>query len=256
MGPPTNREVIPSQERRNREVCDWVIRAQRGDRAAREKLLREYLPFVLKVAASASRRYVKIGEDEEVSIALCAFDEAISDFRAGERASFLTFAEMVIRRRLIDHFRRTARRRREIPMAGLTTENEDETESNRVVFLAEVRDAMRNYTQQLEARERREEIMRFKERLAEFDIRFDDLVKDAPKHSDTRLRSMGIASLVSNRPEYRSYLLKRRSLPLKDLENEAGVSRKTLERHRKYIIAIALILIGEFTYLREYIKLE
>ncbi len=256
MAPPTNREVILSQERRNQEVCAWVTRAQQGDRAAREKLLREYLPFVLKVAASASRRYVKIGEDEEVSVALCAFDEAISDFRSSEKASFLTFAEMVIRRRLIDHFRRTARRQHEIPMAGLVAEDEDENESNRVVFLAEVREAVRNYTLQVEAGERREEILRFKEKLAEFDICFEDLVKNAPKHADTRLRTMGIAMLVYKRPEYRRYLLKRQSLPLKELELEAGVSRKTLERHRKYIIAIALILIGEFTYLREYIKLE
>ncbi len=255
MAPPTN-QVILSQERRNQEICAWVIRAQEGDRAAREKLLREYLPFVLKVAAATSRRYVKLGEDEEVSIALCALDEAISDFRASEKASFLTFAEMVIRRRLIDHFRRAARRQHEIPMAGLMAEGEDENENSRVVFLAEVREAMRNYTQQLEARERREEILRFKERLAEFDIDFDDLVKNAPKHADTRLRSMEIARLVCNRPEYRSYLLKRRNLPLKELEYEAGVSRKTLERHRKYIIAIALVLSGEFTYLREYIKLE
>jgi RNA polymerase sigma factor len=32
------------------------------------------------------------------------------------------------------------------------------------------------------------------------------------------------------------------------------VSRKTIERNRKYIIAIALILIGDYVYLKDYIK--
>lgn len=44
-----------------------------------------------------------------------------------------------------------------------------------------------------------------------------------------------------------------KSLPLKELVDEVGVSRKTLERQRKYIIAIALVLIGDFELLREYI---
>jgi RNA polymerase sigma factor len=32
------------------------------------------------------------------------------------------------------------------------------------------------------------------------------------------------------------------------------VSRKTIERNRKYIIAIALIMTGDYVYMKDYIK--
>ncbi len=33
-----------------------------------------------------------------------------------------------------------------------------------------------------------------------------------------------------------------------------SVSRKTIERNRKYIIAIALILSGDYVYMKDYLK--
>jgi RNA polymerase sigma factor len=54
--------------------------------------------------------------------------------------------------------------------------------------------------------------------------------------------------------ELREFLFHKKQLPVKQLEAKVAVSRKTIERNRKYIIAMAIILSGEFLYLKEYIK--
>lgn len=45
-------------------------------------------------------------------------------------------------------------------------------------------------------------------------------------------------------------------LPVKELESTMEVSRKTIERQRKYIIAVVLLLNSHFVYIKEYIKGE
>jgi RNA polymerase sigma factor len=50
------------------------------------------------------------------------------------------------------------------------------------------------------------------------------------------------------------WLFRKKQLPIKQLQNMAEVSRKTIERNRKYIIAVAIILAGDYVYLKEYIK--
>ena len=49
-------------------------------------------------------------------------------------------------------------------------------------------------------------------------------------------------------------MYREKRLPIKELEKQVNVSRKTIERNRKYIIAISIILFGEFDYLRDYLK--
>ncbi|MNY74892.1 RNA polymerase sigma factor SigI [compost metagenome] len=51
-------------------------------------------------------------------------------------------------------------------------------------------------------------------------------------------------------------LLTKRQLPIKELLMQVQVSRKTLERNRKYLIAIALIFNGPYPYLRDYLHIR
>ena len=43
-------------------------------------------------------------------------------------------------------------------------------------------------------------------------------------------------------------------IPIKELDTKVDVSKKTLERNRKYIIALVLILSGDYVYLKDYLK--
>lgn len=229
-----------------------VRRAQQGDEAARETLLRRFRPFVLRAAASISGRFVRAGRDDEASVALMAFNEAISAYRHRRGGSFLAFAEMVIRRRLIDHLRQAGARRSEIPVSELA-DRADAAEGADPLTQVEALQAQRRFEEEMLARERWEEIERLSRSLERFGIRFSELVRVSPRHRDARARALEVARLIAGHPSLREQLLSRGSLPLKELQSLSPVSRKTLERHRKYIIALALILCGDFPHLQEYL---
>ncbi len=65
---------------------------------------------------------------------------------------------------------------------------------------------------------------------------------------------MRAAQLVARHSEMLGHLTKTKTLPLKQLTELAPVSRKTLERQRKYIIALVLILTGDFPFFRSFIQ--
>lgn len=222
--------------------------ARRGDDQARNDLIRQYTPLVLRVGSQVSGRYLQVGRDEEVSVGLIALNEAIDRFDAGRGASFISFAEMVIKRRLIDYFRRQ-KGRSEIPMSELESEDDE----GNVLQHVEQREAISRFSQEREADDRKSEIVRYAKRLSDFGIRFSELAEICPKHEDARERALEAARLVARNPIFAQHMMGKKELPLKQLEERVGVSRKTLERQRKYIIAVALIMLEDFYHLRQYI---
>lgn len=229
-----------------------IAQAKAGDEAARNELIRAYMPFVLRVASRVCGRFLHAGQDEEISVGLMAFNEAIDRFDARRGANFVAFAETVIKRRLIDHFRKQTSMRMVVPFSHLDADDADGSS----VHPVDVQVAFDRHALAEEAWERRQEVLRLQRELARFGICFRDLVEQCPKHRDARQRAMAVARRLATVPAYRQALLKNRTLPLRQLARDPliQVSRKTLERQRKYIVAIALILIGDYAYLQEYVE--
>ena len=232
------------------QLPDLISAAQNGDVRARERILRDYRPFYLRVASGTCRKYLVLGRDDEASIAMIAFNEAIDSFSSQGGASFLSFAEIVIKRRLVDFFRRQSRKTDEIPLSSFESEDYEES----VIQKIESKQAHAVLQIQEETEERREEIFRLDQLLSHYGVRFSELVRISPKHQDARDRALAVARILVNEPELLAHLTKKKSLPLKELEKRVKVSRKTLERQRKYIIALTLVLIGDFCHLQEYLN--
>jgi RNA polymerase sigma factor len=222
--------------------------ARRGDVQAREELLRRYTPLILRVGSQVSGRYLQVGRDDEVSIGLIAMNEAIDRFDPERGASFIAFSEIVIKRRLIDYYRRR-KGKEEIPISALESEDGEGV----VLKNVEQRDAMAIYARERESDERKDEIVRYAKRLVEFGIKFQELTEISPKHEDARVRAVDCARLIAENPLFAEHMCSKKELPLKQLEEKVGVSRKTLERQRKYIIAVALIMLEDFHHLKTYI---
>ncbi|MCK9526010.1 MAG: RNA polymerase subunit sigma, partial [Limnochordia bacterium] len=138
----------------------------------------------------------------------------------------------------------------EIPLSSFEREDQEESVIQRI----ESKEAQTVLQIQEETEERREEIFRLDQLLSHYGIRFADLVKISPKHQDARNRALQVARTLAGEPEFLAYLTTKKSLPLKELEERVSVSRKTLERQRKYIICLTLVLIGDFHHLREYLN--
>lgn len=219
-----------------------LVKIRNGNRPAREKLIEEHKPFVLKTAGQFCRRALEWGRDDELSIGLIAFDSAIDTFDANKQVPFLPYCRVVIVNRLKDHVRKESRYWNHGTL-------DDESLS------LESRMDWDNYVNRTIEDERREELELFEETLSCYSIGFEDLVEVSPKHRDYRLTLFRVASRLAQTDSLIEYLVSKKQLPLGELEKASGVNRKTLERGRKFIIASALILSkpDEFVYLRSYI---
>lgn len=232
-------------EKNNAEIL--AVQAQNGDKQAMEDLLLSYSPFMKKTAGQVCKRFIN-DHDEEFSIALAAFHEAINGFDQEKNASFLTFAHMVIRRRVIDFIRKEAGRKEFVhDFQGLS--EVDDTQSG-IDATASIKD----FSEKQQAAVRREEIAEYEKLLSGYGMSFQDLVKVSPNHEDARTTAIQIAQLVAETEEYKQYLLQKKKLPVKEIEQLVEVSRKTIERNRKYIIAVALLLMSDLHYLKDYLK--
>ncbi|TBL70559.1 RNA polymerase sigma factor SigI [Paenibacillus thalictri] len=229
-----------------------VIRIQEGDTRLRNQFITDYQPYVAKVTSRFCKRYIDPARDDEFSVALGAFNEAINQFSPQAGRSFLGFAEQVIRRRLIDYVRKEQRHQQQIPYSSFEVEDEEDNVINPV----EIHQAVEQYEKQKGMEERRGEIIDLNRCLSDFGISFSDLADASPKHTDSRLTLFHIGKVLSGDPALMRIMLSKRMLPIKELQGKVEVSRKTLERNRKFIIATALIFIGPYPYLRDYLHID
>jgi RNA polymerase sigma factor len=231
----------------------WIEAIRQGDEQLRDELIRRYRPFIARTASRFCRRYVDPERDDEFSVALGAFDEAISRYAADSGSRFLGFAEQVMTRRLIDHVRKERKHAAAVPYSAMDAEEEDGGSS---AAQAEAAQAMDAYDRSRAAEERRMEIAALTEELARFGITLAELVDQSPRHADSRSALMKIGRLLAADAALYRTLKETGRLPVKELSEHAGVSRKTIERHRKYLIAVALIAGGPYPYLRYYVQGE
>jgi RNA polymerase sigma factor len=231
----------------------YLERIRAGDASARNDLLEAYAPFALSIASRVTGRYIRLGEDDEANIALMALDEAVRTFEP-DKGTFLGFATQVIRRRVIDQVRRDSRRSREIPAGVRFTASDGEVEEGTQRTLpVEAAIAELAAREQEDSEARRQEILLFGKDLASYGLSLEELARVAPRHRDAREAAKEVARVLAADRGLSDYLRHRKQLPLRELELRSGVSRKSLERHRKYIIAVALILLGDYEHLSEYV---
>ncbi|MDA8228449.1 MAG: RNA polymerase sigma-I factor [Desulfitobacterium hafniense] len=219
------------QEQVSRET---LISAKSGDPLVREELIRSHKAFIARVSSKICSRYLAWDNDDELSIALLAFNEAIDSFDPHGGASFHSFVQMVIRRRLVDYFRKEGKHQH----LSLSPMNLEDEELSRYDL-----DTSQEQYQEIEKQDALAEVIENYVRvLCYYKVTLDDLLKVSPKQKDSKQTLLKAALALSNNPGLMAYLKTHRLLPIKELEVLTGVKRKALEKGRKYLIALALIL--------------
>jgi RNA polymerase sigma factor len=242
--------VVFSAFKRKRSLQEKVLKIQAGDLHLRNELIDSFKPFIAKTVSSVCKRYMS-ESDDEFSIGLIAFNEAIDKYSPEKGRSLLAFAETLIKRSVIDYIRSESRRR---DLAFDMYSNDENQDHSQLSLDAEK--SLQEYMELRESEKRKEEIEMFNRKLQEFDVTFQDLVKNSPKHIDARKSAIDIAKTLVADQDLNNQLFATKRLPIKQLEQKVSVSRKTIERNRKYIIAISIIINGDFLYLKDYIKGE
>jgi len=216
------------------QIKELLVPAAAGDAQAREKVIEHYRPFVLKEAQRVCRRFLDWSNDEELSVALIAFNEAIDAHDHEKGSSFEYFARMVIKRRLVDYFRQK------------NSGTEESLPGDEVIALSPVEEDW-------DRSARAEEVGKYKRLLQKYDLDFKKVARLQPRHEKTREDLQRAAKVLAGNKEMMHTLIDSGKLPKKKLCEEAGVTSRMLDRGRAYVIALALLLAGdELPHLKDY----
>ncbi|MTI48692.1 RNA polymerase sigma-I factor [Sporosalibacterium faouarense] len=233
-------KILDIFKRKKDTLEERLISIKEGDTQERENLIAEYTPFIIKSITKVTNRYIETENDDEYSLGLEAFNEAINKYDI-EKGKFLSFAQLLIRNKIIDYLRKESSKETVISI--------DEENANSGVSCHAIGEE--DFTDKLDMKN---EIIKFQRQLEEFDISVNELVESSPKHIDTRLNSISIARYIVENGHIKEKLLSKKVMPVKQLTTEINVSNKVLKRNRKFIIATVLILNSNSQLLKNYIE--
>lgn len=223
------------------------VESIKNDENKINEFINEYKPFIASCVEKAIGRYVYYGQDDELSIALIAFAEAIKAFDS-TRGNFLSFAQNVIKRRIIDYYRKENRHIKTVYINEYTNED-DEDERD----LTDIR-ALDEYSKEELIEYRRLEIEQLKEELNEWGISFFELPDVSPKHANTRRIYSEIIRFLLSNEDIIKQIKNKKTLPIIEIEKTLKIPRKKIDRGRKYIIAAIIISTGDYEFIKEYIS--
>lgn len=230
-----------------RELDYFVLEATE-DQEKLNTLIKQNELFIIKCASVVTHHYIT-KSDDEWSIALTAFVQAITNYDLS-KGSFLKFAELVIRRRLVDYIRVQSKHSMEISIDPILFDTEPEEEDTDV----SIRLAVANEVSQESNQTIRLEITTINDTFYNYGFSFYDLTNCSPHAKKTKIACAKAVNFMLNNQILLNELKSTKQLPLKIIEKNSKVPRKILERHRKYIIAAIEILSGEYPNLAEYLR--
>ncbi|MDD2534307.1 MAG: sigma factor [Eubacteriales bacterium] len=184
-----------------------------------ERLMTKYRPFILKTVASVSGRYIEIENDDEFSIGLQAFYEAMNRF--DHRGSFLAFAKLVIASRIKSYWQKENR--------------------NQTVCLDELDVVADDVDQLINELSMAQDIQRFSGVLADYNLTFSLLATKSPRHRDTREAVLSIAKRIAASERLLEMLRKKKRLPIREIVLQLAVSPKVVKRNKVYLLAAVLV---------------
>ncbi len=208
------------------------IGAQISDREF-ETLVKEYKRSLLACASRTVNHFVT-EQDEEWSVTLQAFYQAVKGYDS-IKGEFWPFVSVIVRRRLTDWIRDKYRHDREEPEEIPETIPDHENWPGKYTIKDEI-DAMQK-------------------ELESFGFSFFDLTESSPKAQKSRKKCAAVIAVLIKQEEVFQALENTKTLPMKELIRQSGISGKVIEKHRRYIIAAALILHGDYPLLAEYLHI-
>lgn len=90
--------------------------------------------------------------------------------------------------------------------------------------------------------------------MENFGVSLSDVADNCPKQQRTLEACRKALEYAKENPELLDDLLKTRRLPISRLSAGSGVERKTLERHRRYMVALMLIYTNGYEIIRGHLK--
>lgn len=204
-----------------------------------EQLLKQHIAFIIRTVSNLTGRYVSIENDDEFSIALCAFAEAVERYDE-ERGNFLSYAELVIESRVKTFLLQKNKRNAEISLEELQAAGKD------------ISVPYSEHEEDLD--ELPEEIHMFSKELELFGLTFESLADNAPRHKDTRNIAIQAAENASKNTQIVEKTYEKKRLPIREVALLNSITEKIVKRSKLFILSVMIIFVKRYTNLIYWIK--
>lgn len=159
------------------------------------EFIEEHFPFIIKSISKVTKRYVSIENDEEFSIGILAFHEAMKK-HSEDKGPFLPFANLVISSRIKNYLLKENKHRLDPSLESLKEEG--------IEFSEEMLNPIEDRSHL------KDEIKNLKLHISEFGFDFEDLVDDSPKHKKTRENAINLSKKVSEEKPLVDFMYEKR----------------------------------------------
>lgn len=202
------------------------------------ELIENHIPFIIKSISDVTGRYVSCENDEELSVGLLGFNEAIERYD-NEKGHFLSYAKLVISSRIKNYLKGENKHQHssfeELVDKGFEIKDEyiEQEEDNSLLV---------------------EEINKLKAEISSFGFSLEDLVSEAPKQQATRINAINLSEKISNEEEFTSFMYLKKRLPIKKIVLKFSVTEKVIKRSKKFIISVVIIIDKNLSALKNWIR--
>lgn len=223
---------------------DLVVRIKEAkvSQEAMGALVADYLPFLKKEIGGIG--YGRLSYDERLSLAMLVFVNCIRQYDES-RGNFISFLSASVKYRLIDQLKAMEKESRVISLDGKSGGSESDftgTSENSI----EQDISIQNYKKEEEENRLREEIAGFNEELEKYSLSFSQLKNNCPRQKRSRKLCIKLAKEIADNSDMKKSFLATGRLPQRELSLKMGVSAKTVEKYRKYIVALTILLVGDY----------
>ncbi|WP_195938169.1 sigma factor [Romboutsia sp. 1001713B170131_170501_G6] len=195
------------------------------------QIVEENIGFIINTISKVTGKYVSIENDDEFSIGLMAFVEALDKYNQ-EKGPFLSFAKIVIESRIKNYL---VKEKKKVDVVSIDLYKEIGIDINNILY-----NPIEDKTELIN------EIQQFKEELNLFKLTIEDLIKEAPKHSDTRKNAINVSKKASKDLEITDFMYEKKRLPIKKISLKYMVTEKVIKRSKKFIISLIIIFFKKY----------
>jgi RNA polymerase sigma factor len=225
-------------------VFSEKITAAKSDKRSLNQLISEYTPFIKKcisgvfIKGQARRDYL--------TEAMLGFIQSVKTYRE-EKGAFIPYAQTVISNRLINAAKKEAATQK--PLFSIATASQKDEK----IIHWEFESAERQYNDLAAQKETQAEIAELNNTFAQWGFTWPDLLKNCPKQNRSRKHChKAVRALLADR-QLLEKMVRTGKLPVKRLSTLTGQSEKSLEKYRRYISALVLIMEGDYPYIHSFL---
>ncbi|MDM8533854.1 sigma factor [Clostridiaceae bacterium HSG29] len=217
----------------NEELNRLITKIQKEENnVLRNEIIEKYTPFIIKTASKILGKYIEVENDEELSVALLAFDESINKY-SEEKGGFISFSSLVIESRIKDYLRKL---------------NKIKFDDSETIELIEDKCQFENEVSL------NDELKRYKKILLKYGINFETLADKSPVHKKTRCKCFYLVNEMKDNKLLIDLIKIKKKLPITNISKQYDISKRVLKYSKQYILSLLIVYIYEFDELREYIE--